>query len=269
MAPYGSHPPPICCTWLPYGAHGSQMASIHPMRLPYGDICLPWGMQLPYSSYGSHTAHAAPIWHHLPPTWSTYLPYGVHMAHVVPIWCMQLLHGTINLSCGYIWLSYGAHRSIQCQLLCGPISGRCSHKLPSASHMVQTAPIWLCVVDVAHLGSRGPIGCMVLLYGSIHHPCVSIWLPYGTFGSQTAHTNPIWPHLGVMQLSDGAIRLPYGNIWLPHGPMAHMAPAWHTWIQHGAHGSRMVPTQCMWLSYGTSCLLYGAHSTHAVHTALL
>jgi hypothetical protein len=175
MAPYGSHPPPICCTWLLYGAHSSHMASIHPMRLPYGAICLPWGMQVPYSSYSSHTAHAGPIWHHLSPTWSTYLPYGFHMADVAPIWCMQLLHGTINLSYGYIWLPYGAHCSIQCQLLCGP------HSVDAALIHCHLPPTWCAQLPHGSVwwmwllyGSCGPIGCMELLYGSIHRPCGSI-----------------------------------------------------------------------------------------------
>jgi hypothetical protein len=54
-------------TWLPYGAQSSCMAPMHPIWLSHVAICLLRSMQVPYNSYSSHTAHAAPIWHHPPP----------------------------------------------------------------------------------------------------------------------------------------------------------------------------------------------------------
>jgi hypothetical protein len=61
--------------------------------------------------------------------------------------------------------------------------------------------------------------------------------------------------------------VPLASQMAPSG--THMTSICHTWLQHGAHGSCMVPSQWMWLPYGTICIKYGAPSPYTVHTALL
>jgi hypothetical protein len=64
------HMAPIWFTQLSYGPHTS-----------HGAICLPWSIQVPNSSCSSHTANAAPIWHHPPPT-SQMAPSASHTAPI-------------------------------------------------------------------------------------------------------------------------------------------------------------------------------------------
>jgi hypothetical protein len=83
---------------LQYVAHGSHRLHtalicppIHPMWLPYGAICLPWGMKvsiwLPYGTCSAHLAPSASHLEHKAPIW---LPYGTcdsHMVQAAPLWC--------------------------------------------------------------------------------------------------------------------------------------------------------------------------------------
>jgi hypothetical protein len=215
------------------------MAPIHPMHLPNGTIC-----QVPHSSQscGSHTAHAAPIWHHPLPTWSTELPYGFHMAHMFPIWGTQLLYGTIHLHDGYIGLPYGAHCSHTVPSpMWPPCSGCICHIVPSASQIAHT---WPCVVHVAliwvtrsHLVHGAPIMQHTPPICLHQSPIWHTWLPYRTHHS---HMVPLTSHMAPS--------------------VSHMAIKWHTWLQHGAHGSshmapsasnkvHTAPQQCTQLSY--------------------
>jgi hypothetical protein len=83
-----------------------------------------------------------------------------------------------------------------------------------------------------------------------------MWLPY------SAHHSHMAPTLE----SCSSHMVPFTSHMAPSG--SHMTPIWHTGLQHGSHGSHMVPTRCIWLTYGTICLQYGAHSSHTVHPAL-
>jgi hypothetical protein len=164
--------------WLPYGAFGSH--------------------SVPSTSYtlqsGSHTAHMAPIW-------CTQLPHGPHMVHsspMAPIASLMLSSGSHTSPIQCTWLTDRAHGRIRCTQ--HPYGECGSHIAHAISNLVHTAPIQCMQLTYGMwllYGSRGPIGCMELLYGSIHRPCGSIWLPYGTCGSHTAHTTPIWPPFGI------------------------------------------------------------------------
>jgi hypothetical protein len=82
-----------------------------------------------------------------------------------------------------------------------------------------------------------------------------IWLPCGTCGSHTAHTTPIKPPFWEPYSSH---MVPVASHMAPSD--SHLAPIWHTWLQHGVHGSHMVPH--------SACGSHMAQSaSNMVHTA--
>jgi hypothetical protein len=136
------------------------------------------------------------------------------------------------------------------------------HKAPHGSHLHHTAPIWcirLTKNDIC-LPYDTQVWRTQLPFHTRHLPwfirCTglpycTIWLPYDTCGSHTAHSAPIRCHLPPTR--------------------CNLAPIRHTWPPYGAHSSHMAPIWCIHLPHGTNCLPYVViwlpYFSHTVHTA--
>jgi hypothetical protein len=193
---------------------------------------------LPYSACGSHGAYTAPIQ-------CLQLPYGAqvsYMAPMSPVMCPWVSYGPpishMTPSTSHM-APYGYHLALHG-----------SHK-PSASCMVQTAPIW---------PSYGANRSHMVPYISHTAHMASTWLPYGSHTAPNMANKCILYGPHMVHSAPKCYKLP--PTWSQMALISHPPPVRPTQLPNGSHMVPVAPIHCIGTHMSPSNSYLAPHCCH-------